>query len=124
MHFQISFRRESRSIDTWVIKVKVLRKVFNKQFCFISCRKQHLRAIKYRRYRRFTFVGNTISSPESYEPSFKEMRLFCFIRISKFGSFKSLFVMITSLSEIHLRCRGFMLLVQAKAMTYGSSKNS
>ena len=28
--------------DTWVIKIRVLRKVFRKQFCFIRCRRQHL----------------------------------------------------------------------------------
>ena len=28
--------------DTWVIKIRVLRKDFSKQLCFIRCRRQHL----------------------------------------------------------------------------------
>ena len=36
MQFQISSRRENRQRDTWVIKIRVFRKVFSKQFCFIA----------------------------------------------------------------------------------------
>ena len=32
-------------------------------------------------------------------------RLFCFININRFGSFKNLFATITSLSELNFRCR-------------------
>ena len=42
MKFQISSRRENRSRDTWVIKIRILIKVFSKQFCFIRCRRQYL----------------------------------------------------------------------------------
>ena len=46
MQFQISSRRENRQKDRRVIKIRVLRKVFSKQFCFIRCRRQHLRAVE------------------------------------------------------------------------------
>ena len=40
----------------------VLKKAFGKQFCIIRCRKQHLQAIEWKRYSRFTFalifIGN------------------------------------------------------------------
>ena len=39
---------------------RVLRKVFSKQFCFIRCRRQHLRPIEKRMYSRYTFVKNDI----------------------------------------------------------------
>ena len=40
MQFQISSRRENRQRDTRVIKIRVQRKIFSKQFCFIRCRRQ------------------------------------------------------------------------------------
>ena len=51
----------------------------------------------------------------------------CFIRIRKSGSFKKPFGMITSLFELHLRHRRFILLVQTIeviSMSYVSSTNS
>ena len=42
-------------------KIRVLRKVFSKQFCFIRCRKQHLRAVELAIYQK------------SREPSFREV---------------------------------------------------
>ena len=53
--------------------------------------------------------------------------LFCFISICRFGSFKSPFTTITSLSELYFRIRRFILLVQTKkviSMNYGSSTSS
>ena len=49
--------------------------------------------------------------------------------ISKFGSFKNPFAMITSLSKIHFKYKIFILLSQAQrkevlSMSYGSSTNS
>ena len=38
------------------------QKSFNKQFCFIRCRRQHLRTVEQRRYSRFIFVENTIGN--------------------------------------------------------------
>ena len=52
---------------------------------------------------------------------------FCFISICKFGNFKNLFAMITSLSELYFRIRRFILLVKMEkmiSMNYGSSKRS
>ena len=51
----------------------------------------------------------------------------CFKSICKFGSFKNPFAMTTSLSELYLRIRRFILLVQTKkviSMNYGSSTSS
>ena len=44
------------------MKIRVLKKVLNKQFCFIKCRKQYLWAVGAWRYSRITFVENTISN--------------------------------------------------------------
>ena len=54
-------------------------------------------------------------------------RIFCFISIIKFDSFRNPFATITNLHELHLRCTRFILLVITKevnSMSYGSSKNS
>ena len=42
LQFQISTRKKTWYRDTWVLKIRVLRKIFTKQFCFIWCRRQHL----------------------------------------------------------------------------------
>ena len=64
-------KRENRYRDTRIIKIRVLRKNFNKQYCFIRCWRQHLWAVKWGGYRRFMLVENTIS--KSQEPSFWEV---------------------------------------------------
>ena len=61
------------------------------------------------------------------EPSFQEPNLP--FSISKFGSFKNPFAMITSLSKIHFKYKIFILFSQAQrkemlSMSYGSSTNS
>ena len=101
-------------LESSIIKIKAHRKVFSKQFCFIRCRRQHLRAVEYRRYSRFTFVENTISnSSEVTRAKFLgSNELFCFISICKFGIFKNPFATITSLSELYIR--RFFFLVQTK----------
>ena len=98
MQFQISIRRENRLRDTWDIKIRVLRKVFSKQFCFITCRRQYLWAVELRRYSRFTFVDNTIGNlPKVLRAKFLGCDwLFCFISICKLGRFKNSFATITS----------------------------
>ena len=67
-------------------------------------------------------------SQKSQEPRFWEaMNYFVFIRICKFGSFKNPLAMITGLSELYLRSRRFMLLVQTKkviSINYASSTGS
>ena len=45
MQIQISSRWDNRQRNTWVIKIRVL-KVLSKQFCYIRCRRLHLRAIE------------------------------------------------------------------------------
>ena len=107
------------------MKIRALRKIFSKQFCFIRCRRQHLWAVEYRNYGRFTFVENTICNfPKIPRAKFLGSdRLFCFISTCKFGSFKNLFPTITSLSEIYFRFRRFILLVQTKkviSINYGN----
>ena len=78
---------------------------------------------------RFTFAENTISNlPKVLRAKFLGSdRLFCFISVCKFDSLKNPFARITSLSELYLRIRRFILLVQMKkviSMNYGSSTNS
>ena len=115
MRFQISKVRETRKRDTGVIKIRI-RKVFNNHLCFIRCSRQHLRAVELRWYSRLAVVDKTIGdSPKvTRDKLLGSYRLFCFISISKFGSFKNPFVTITNLLEIHFRCRRIVLLVQAK----------
>ena len=100
-----------------VIKIRVLRKVFSKQFCFIRCRRQHLRAVEQRRYSRFSFVKNTISnSPEIPRAKFMgSNRLFCFIIICKFGSFKNSFQRL-------LACLSFTL--ESEDLFFGTNERS
>ena len=129
MQFQISSRRENRQRDTQVIKIRVQRKIFSKQFCFIRCRRQHLWPVEQRRYSRFTFVENTFSNlPEVTRAKFLGSNgLFCVISICKFGSFKNPFATITSLSELYLRIIRFFSWLQTKkviSMNYGSSTSS
>ena len=70
--------------------IRVLRNVFSKQF---------------RKYSRFTLVENTIGNfPKVPRATFLESdKLFCFISICKFGSFKNPFAMIISQSELYLK---------------------
>ena len=99
-----------------VIKIRILRKVFIKEFCFIRCIKQHIRAINQKRYNRFIFLENINSnSPKVMWATFLwSDRVFRFIRIRMFSSFKNPFASKTRLSELHSRCRRFILLVQTK----------
>ena len=57
---------------------------------------------------------------------FKMKDVFCFISKLKFGSLRNPFATITSLPELYLRIRGFILLVQKKviSMNYGSSRSN
>ena len=125
MYFHSSFRRENRQIDTRVIRIGVLRKVFSKNFCFIKSRRQHLWTVKWRRYSIFTFVKNTISNSLKV-PRTKFLGntgFFCLSSICKFGIFKNPFTAITSLYELCCRLRRFILLVQMKeiiSMSHGS----
>ena len=64
---------------------------------------------------------------KSCEPSFWVIIDSCFISLSKSDSLNNLFATITTLSELHSRCRRFMLLVQTKelvSMSYGSSTSN
>ena len=124
MRFQISKVRETRKRDTGVIKIRI-RKVLNNHLCFIRCSRQHLRAVELRWYSRLAVVDKTIGdSPKvTRDKLLGSYRLFCFISISKFGSFKNPFARITSLSELCFKRRRFILLVQTKkviSMNYGS----
>ena len=67
-------------------------------------------------YSIFTFLENTTSnSPKVSRVMFLGSdRLFCFTSICKFGSLKNPFAMITRLSELSLRFKRFILLVQTK----------
>ena len=129
VQFQISPKSWNRWKDTRFIKDKVLRKVFSKQFHFIMYRRQHLRDIEWRSYSRFTFVENIIgNSPKVPRAKFLGSKgLFCFISIRKFGNLKNPFATITSLSELFVWFRRFILLIQTKkivSMNHGSSTSS
>ena len=80
-------------------------------------------------YGRLTFVQNTIgNSPKVPRAKFQGSDgLFCFINIGRFGRFKNPFATITNLSELYLRFRRFILLVQTKkviSVNYGNSTSS
>ena len=129
MQFRISSRRENRYRYTQVIKIRILIKIFSKQFCVIRCRRQTA-------LDRWIGEGGIpllrtllVISQNSREPSFWEvMELFCFSSICKFGSLNKPFATITSLAEPYFRFRGFILLAQTKkkmiSMNYGSSISS
>ena len=89
-----------QKIDTWVIKIRSLRNVFSKQFCFI----------RYRRGIADLNRGYIVDLPllrtllvtdqKSWELSFwKVIDYFPFSRVCNFGSFKNPFARITSLSQ-------------------------
>ena len=112
-----------------VIKTRVLRKVIKNQFCFIRSRREHLKAIKLRSYSRFTFAENAISySLKVARAKFPGIDwVFCFSGISKLCSFKNPFATIIILSERHLRCWRFSLLIQTKkviSISYDSSTST
>ena len=44
-----------------MFKIRVTRKVFSTQICFIRCRPQHLQPTEQSRYSRFAFLENTIN---------------------------------------------------------------
>ena len=49
---------------------------------------------------------------------------FCFISISKFGTFKNPFATISSLPKPHFRCRGLVQTKEVISMAFGSSTSS
>ena len=64
-------------------------------------------------------VENTRNSPKVSRAKFLGSDgIFCFSGICKFGSFKSPFATITSLSELYSRFRRFILLLQIKSDFY------
>ena len=82
----------SLEFSTWFIKLRVLKKVLGKIFCFIRCRRQHLRSVEYRSFSRFTFVGNTISNlPKVPRSKFLGSdQLFYFISICSLAASRTL----------------------------------
>ena len=89
MQFQISSRRENRYRDIPKSSGLEFLEVFSKQFCFIKCRRQHLRAT----FWIAKFLGSDC--------------FFCFNSICKFSIFKTPFAIITSLSKIYFRLEDF-----------------
>ena len=128
MQFQISSRRKTGKEISNSSRLEFLENIYCKQFCFIRCRRQHLRNVEKRRYSRFNFVENTISnSPKVIRATFLGSNaLFCVISICTFGSLNP-FATITSLRELCFRNRRLILLVQIKkviSMNYGSLTSS
>ena len=63
--FRLVLEEKAGTKLTWVIKIRVLWKVFRNQFCFIRYRRQHLRAVIIKEVYQFTCVENIINnSPE------------------------------------------------------------
>ena len=129
MQFHISFRREHRWRDSWIFKIRVLKKAFSKEFYFIRRRRQQLWSVEQRRYNRLTFAKSAISKlPKVSRAKFLKIDgLFCSISIRKFGSLKNLFVTINSLPTLYFGFRRFILFIQTKkviSMNYGSSASS
>ena len=94
---------------------------------FSEINPEHLQPFEQRRYSRFTLVENTINfSPNVPRDSFlRSNRLFCFISICKFGSFKNSFGTITSHSELYFRLKRIIKLLQTKkviSMNYGAAQ--
>ena len=75
LQFQIGSRRESRWRDTWVIKIRVHRKVFSKQFCFI-------RPLNRRGIADLTLLRILLAMRQSPESEVSEKWLLWFISIS------------------------------------------
>ena len=90
-------------------------------------RSQQFWFMKLRRYGRFTFAENTIStfSKAARAKLPGSGSLFCFPSISKFGSFRNPFTTVTKLYRFHFRW-GFILLIHMKVISksYGSSTSS
>ena len=107
------------------VKIRVHGKVLNNQFCFIRCRRQHLRALNRDGITDIPLLRTPLQFVKAAKAKFLESaRLFCFISKSKSGSVKKSFVMITSLPEFHFRCRMFILLVQTKVVAFISYYSS
>ena len=84
------------------VKVRVFRKFSSKQFYFLRCRIQYIRAVGQRRFSRFTLENIVVNSQKVQKAKFLESdRIFCFTNICKFGSFKNPLATITSLSELY-----------------------
>ena len=82
------------------------QKKFSATF-FVRCRRHHLGSVKQKTYSRLTVVDSNINSPKVKCVTFlRSDRLFSFINISKFDSFKNNFPVITSLSNFHLDAEG------------------
>ena len=62
IYTQISSRSVKKQWATWVIKIKVFKKHFSKQNCFIICRKQQLKINKQRKNSKFTFAKESMSN--------------------------------------------------------------
>ena len=102
--------KTDKEIDTRVIKIRVFRKVFSKQFCFVRCRR-HPRAVEQKMYSRFTFVENTISNSQKV-PRAKFLEVIdSFVLLAHFIY---PFETISSLSELYFRFRRFILLTKTK----------
>ena len=71
MHFQIRSKRKNRQRYAWVVKIRVLGKLFSKQFCFFRCRRQHLRPLVRGGIADLLFLWTLLAiCKRSREPSF------------------------------------------------------
>ena len=106
-------------------RLEFLEKFFYKLRCFIRSKRQHSGPSNRGGIVDLPFLRILLEIlQKTSEPSSWEVMDSCFSSICKFGSFKNLFSMITSLTELYFRFRRFTLLVKTKkviSMNYGNS---
>ena len=94
--FRLVLKGKASKEKTALSRFEFLEKFSSNSF---RCRRQHVRAVKQRRYSRFNFVRNTISNSSKLASakSLGSNRVCCFIFIRKFDSFKNHFAMTITL---------------------------
>ena len=98
---------------------KVLRKVFCKHFGLSEAWDNTSGPLIRGGIVDLPFLRALLAIPQNlWEPGFWSDTLFCFISITKFGSFKNPFSTIAGLSEFLFRCRRFVLFLQTKELIY------
>ena len=124
MLFQISSRRENRSRDTCVIKIRVLEKFSANNFALLDAEDNTSGPLNRGGIADLPLLRTVLAiCLKSQKPSFWEVMDTCFITICKFGSFKNPFATISSLSELYSRFRRFIPVVQTEkviSMDYNS----
>ena len=95
-------------------RLEFLEKFSASKYCFIRCRIQHLQAVEYRKYSRFTFFENTIHQ-KSRKPSFWEViQSFVLLAFARFVASRTLLQWLVTCLNLALDADFTILLVKAK----------